>query len=56
MIKKRNRRNGQTLERLDHKIIASLITLGSKVLDLGCGEGVLLDYLVKERGIEGYGI
>ncbi len=56
MIKKRNLRNGQTLERLDHKIIASLITLGSKVLDLGCGEGVLLDYLVKERGIEGYGI
>lgn len=56
MIKKRNRRNGQTLERLDHKIIASLITPGSKVLDLGCGEGVLLDYLVKERSIEGYGI
>ena len=26
------------------------------MLDLGCGEGVLLDYLVKERGIEGYGI
>jgi len=56
VIKKRNRRNGKTLERLDHKIIASLITPGSKVLDLGCGEGVLLDYLVKERGIEGYGI
>ena len=55
-MNKRNHRNGKTLERLDHKIIASLITSGSKVLDLGCNEGLLLDYLVKERGIEGYGI
>ena len=52
----RHNRNEKTLQRLDHKIIASLITPGSKVLDLGCNEGVLLDYLVKERGIDGYGI
>ncbi len=26
------------------------------MLDLGCGEGILLEYLVKERDIEGYGI
>jgi methionine biosynthesis protein MetW len=44
------------LERLDHRIIATIITSGSKVLDLGCGEGVLLEYLVKRRDIEGYGI
>ncbi len=56
MIKERTLKNTQALERLDHRIIASLITPGSKVLDLGCGEGVLLDYLVKERGIDGYGI
>ena len=56
MNNKRNHNNGKTLERLDHKIIASLITPGSKVLDLGCNEGVLLDYLVRERSIEGYGI
>jgi len=42
--------------RLDHKIIASLIIPGSRVLDLGCGEGELLHYLVKKRDIEGYGI
>jgi methionine biosynthesis protein MetW len=44
------------LERLDHRIIATIITSGSKVLDLGCGEGVLLEYLVKRRDLEGYGI
>ena len=44
------------LERLDHSIIASLIEPQSKVLDLGCGEGVLLDHLVKARGIDGFGI
>jgi methionine biosynthesis protein MetW len=46
----------KSLDRLDHKIIASLVEPESKVLDLGCGEGVLLDYLVKARGIDGYGI
>ena len=56
VINKKTPKKTQALERLDHKIIASLITPGSKVLDLGCGEGVLLDYLVKERGIDGYGI
>jgi methionine biosynthesis protein MetW len=42
--------------RLDHRIIASIIKPSSKVLDLGCGEGDLLEYLVKTRDIEGYGI
>ena len=42
--------------RLDHRIIASLIDEGSRVLDLGCGEGELLEYLINEKGIEGYGI
>ena len=45
-----------TLERFDHKIIASLVETGSKVLDLGCGEGALLEYLVRERDVDGRGI
>jgi methionine biosynthesis protein MetW len=44
------------LTRPDHRIIADLVEKGSRVLDLGCGEGVLLEYLVKERDIEGFGI
>ncbi|MFW6138485.1 MAG: methionine biosynthesis protein MetW, partial [Spirochaetota bacterium] len=42
--------------RLDHKIIASLIRPGTRVLDLGCGEGELLHFLTKKRLIQGYGI
>jgi methionine biosynthesis protein MetW len=29
---------------------------GSRVLDLGCGDGALLDHLQRERGCSGYGI
>jgi len=56
VTKKSGKRDPQSLERLDHRIIASLITPESKVLDLGCGEGVLLEYLVKALGADGRGI
>lgn len=36
--------------------IARLVPHGSRVLDLGCGTGALLDYLIKERGCSGYGV
>lgn len=42
--------------RADQRIIASLVHRGSRVLDLGCGEGILLQHLIRERGIEGFGI
>jgi len=29
---------------------------GSRVLDLGCGDGALMDYLRSERGCSGYGV
>ena len=35
--------------RFDLQIIASWIEPGSKVLDLGCGEGILLHYLKEEK-------
>lgn len=44
------------LTRPDHRIIAGLVSEGSRVLDLGCGEGTLLEYLVEERRIEGFGV
>ena len=36
--------------------IARLVPRGSRVLDLGCGDGAMLDYLQRERGCSGYGI
>jgi len=36
--------------------IARLVPDGSRVLDLGCGDGALLALLQKERGCTGYGI
>ena len=42
--------------RFDLQIIASWIEPGSKVMDLGCGEGDLLYFLKKNKGVEGTGI
>lgn len=36
--------------------IARLIPKGSRVLDLGCGDGALLSHLQRERGCTGYGV
>lgn len=36
--------------------IAELVPKGSRVLDLGCGDGAMLEYLQKERGCTGYGV
>ena len=36
--------------------IASWVPEGARVLDLGCGDGALLDYLQRKRGCTGYGV
>ena len=36
--------------------IARLVPEGSRVLDLGCGDGALLDLLTREKSCTGYGI
>jgi len=36
--------------------IGNLVPKKSRVLDLGCGDGLLLEYLIKERECSGYGI
>lgn len=43
-------------QRRDFELIAELVPPGSRVLDLGCGDGELLDYLQRQRGCTGYGI
>ena len=40
----------------DQLSIARLVPQGARVLDLGCGTGALLDYLIRERGCSGYGV
>jgi len=42
--------------RPDFAAIAAWIPRGASVLDLGCGDGSLLDYLQTEREVRGYGV
>jgi methionine biosynthesis protein MetW len=44
-----------TRYRGDHLLVAGLVETGSKVLDVGCGDGDLLQ-LLESRGIDGRGI
>jgi len=43
-------------DRKDMELIAELVPPGSRVLDLGCGNGEFLAFLRKERQCSGYGI
>ncbi len=43
-------------DRLDLGVIASLIEDDNWVLDLGCGSGALLEYLIKTKDVKGMGI
>ena len=43
-------------DRKDFDVIAQLVPEGSRVLDLGCGDGELLALLKERRGCSGYGI
>ena len=36
--------------------IAQLVPEGARVLDLGCGDGAMLDHLQRTRGCTGYGV
>jgi methionine biosynthesis protein MetW len=42
--------------RLDHKVIGEMIEPGSVVLDMGCGDGDLLEYLVIQKDVKGSGV
>jgi methionine biosynthesis protein MetW len=44
------------LKRFDLQVIASWIKPGSRILDLGCGEGDLLFYLKQNKEVAGTGI
>jgi methionine biosynthesis protein MetW len=42
--------------RQDLRIIADMIEPGSRVLDIGCGDGALLAYLARRKKVDGRGI
>lgn len=43
-------------ERLPYSQIVDLVDTGASVLDLGCGDGRLLERLIRERGAHGRGV
>ena len=47
---------GTVTQRPDFAAIAGWVSMGSSVLDLGCGDGSLLRYLRESRRVTGYGV
>ena len=42
--------------RVDHLLIAEMVAAGSRVLDVGCGDGALLQLLADTKRVDGRGI
>lgn len=42
--------------RIDLRLIADMVAPAARVLDVGCGDGALLSYLAREKGVDGRGI
>jgi len=42
--------------RVDLQLIADMVEPGSRLLDIGCGDGELLDHLLHEKQVDGRGI
>ena len=56
MVNNVNYTNLVTKYRQDFAIIAGWVNFGSKVLDLGCGDGTLLQFLRTSLETKGYGV
>ena len=46
----------EAASREDFRAILGLVRAGARVLDIGCGEGLLLDLLGQQNGVEGRGL
>ncbi len=42
--------------RPDLAIVGGMVPPGSRVLDLGCGDGALLEHMIREKGCDGHGV
>ncbi|MBF0611910.1 MAG: methionine biosynthesis protein MetW [Magnetococcales bacterium] len=42
--------------RFDQEIILQLVEPGSRILDLGCGDGLLLETLAQRKQVKGFGV
>ena len=48
--------NGPRHHRFDHLLIAEMVERGSRVLDVGCGDGALLQLLTDTKDVDGRGV
>jgi methionine biosynthesis protein MetW len=44
------------LKRFDLAVVADMVAPGSRVLDVGCGDGLLLEMLARDRQVDGRGV
>ena len=51
-----NTASDSLVERVDHLLIAEMVEPGSRVLDIGCGDGGLLQLLGDTKAVDGRGV
>jgi len=47
---------GRAHKRSDLAVVADMVAPGSRVLDVGCGDGLLLEMLARDRQVDGRGV